>query len=48
MLADNKINSMDINKTLSDSLKYSSSFMFGRFIFPSTIPITTTASKPDS
>ena len=48
MLAANKMNSIEINNTLNDSLKYKSSFMFSSFPFPRTIPITTTANSPDS
>ena len=48
IFAESKINSTEISNTLSDSLKYNNSLILGRFIFPSTIPITTTASSPDS
>ncbi len=48
MLAANRINRIEISKTLRDSLKYSSSFMFSNLLLPRTIPITTTANKPDS
>ena len=39
---------MEINRILRDSLKYRSSFRFSNLLFPKTIPITTTANKPDS
>ncbi len=48
MFAESKINKMDISSTLKDSLKYRSSFKLGRLLFPRYIPITTTASRPDS
>ena len=48
ILAANKINRIEISSTLIDSLKYKSSFIFSSLLFPKTIPITTTASKPDS
>ena len=48
MLADNKINRMEIKRTLKDSLKYKSSFKFFNLLLPKTIPMTTTASSPDS
>ena len=41
-----RINSIEINNTERDSLKYKSSFMLGRLILPITIPITTTESNP--
>ena len=48
IFAANKIKRTEINRTLSDSLKYNNSFKFFNFPFPSTIPITTTANNPDS
>ena len=48
IFAERRINRIEINKTLNDSLKYNSSFKFFNLPFPRTIPITTTANKPDS
>ena len=48
MLAANSIKRIEMSSTLKDSLKYKSSLRLGRFIFPMTIPIITTAKRPDS
>ncbi len=47
-LAESRMNNTEISNTLNDSLKYNNSLRLGRLLLPSTIPITTTASKPDS